>query len=69
MKTLLLDADIQATPPETNLALYGGQRLRTRQFAPWPSLSEDEVEAASAVLRSGKLNYWTGEEVRQLENE
>jgi hypothetical protein len=65
----VLDADIQATPPETNLALYGGQRLRTRQFAPWPSLSEEEVEAASAVLRSGKLNYWTGEEVRQFENE
>ena len=43
--------------------------MRTRQFAPWPSLSEDEVEAASSVLRSGKLNYWTGEEGRKFEAE
>jgi dTDP-4-amino-4,6-dideoxygalactose transaminase len=43
--------------------------VRTRKFAPWPSLSEDEVEAASIVLRSGKLNYWTGEEVRRFEDE
>jgi dTDP-4-amino-4,6-dideoxygalactose transaminase len=32
-------------------------------------LSEDEVEAAIVVLRSGKLNYWTGEEIRRFENE
>jgi dTDP-4-amino-4,6-dideoxygalactose transaminase len=69
MKTLMLDGGIQATSSEIDLALYGGECLRTRQFAPWPSLSEDEVAAASAVLRSGKLNYWTGEEVRQFENE
>jgi hypothetical protein len=69
MKTMLLDADVQEKPRESDLAIDGGQCLRTQEFAPWPSLSEDEVEAVSAVLRSGRLNYWTGEEVRQFENE
>jgi dTDP-4-amino-4,6-dideoxygalactose transaminase len=39
------------------------------QFAPWPSFAEDEIEAAASVLRSGKVNYWTGEEGRQFERE
>lgn len=38
-------------------------------FAPWPSFSEEEVAAVSRVLRSGKVNYWTGEEGRQFEQE
>ena len=37
--------------------------------SPWPCLSQDEIDAASAVLRSGKLNYWTGEEGRSFERE
>jgi len=69
LKTILLDADMQQQLPRGSLAIDGGQCVRTRKFAPWPSLSEDEVEAASVVLRSGKLNYWTGEEVRRFENE
>jgi dTDP-4-amino-4,6-dideoxygalactose transaminase len=69
MKTILLDADMQEKSLQTDLAIDGGQCLRAQKFATWPSLSEDEVEAASAVLRSGKLNYWTGEEVMQFENE
>ena len=67
--TILPDADMQEKRPKSDLAIDGGQCARTRQFAPWPSLSEDEVEAVSVVLRSGKLNYWTGKEVRQFENE
>jgi len=39
------------------------------QFASWPFFDYDEIEAASAVLRSGKVNYWTGEEGRQFEVE
>jgi dTDP-4-amino-4,6-dideoxygalactose transaminase len=69
LKTILVGADMQEKRPKSDLAVDGGQCVRTRNFAPWPSLSEDEVEAASVVLRSGKLNYWTGEEVRQFENE
>jgi dTDP-4-amino-4,6-dideoxygalactose transaminase len=69
LKTILLDANMQQELPKGGLAIDGGQCVRTRKFAPWPSLSEDEVEAASVVLRSGKLNYWTGEEARRFENE
>jgi dTDP-4-amino-4,6-dideoxygalactose transaminase len=68
LKTIL-DADVQERRAKNDLAVDGGQCVRTRKFAPWPSLSEDEVEAVSVVLRSGKLNYWTGEEVRQFETE
>jgi len=35
----------------------------------WPTFAEDEIEAAAAVLRSGKANYWTGEEGRRFEEE
>ncbi|AKC68730.1 DegT/DnrJ/EryC1/StrS family aminotransferase [Pandoraea oxalativorans] len=42
--------------------------LNTR-LSPWPSYSEDEVEAVAAVLRSNKVNYWTGSESREFEKE
>ncbi|MFA5516837.1 MAG: DegT/DnrJ/EryC1/StrS aminotransferase family protein [Desulfuromonadales bacterium] len=38
-------------------------------FAPWPSFSEDEIAAAVRVLRSGRVNYWTGDEGRKFEEE
>ncbi|WP_338446750.1 DegT/DnrJ/EryC1/StrS aminotransferase family protein [Pelagerythrobacter marensis] len=38
-------------------------------FAPWPSYTEEEVNAVSAVLRSNRVNYWTGEECRHFERE
>lgn len=52
-----------------DLAIDGGRRLRSSKFAPWPILSEDEVEVVNTVLRSGKLNYWTGTEGRTFETE
>jgi dTDP-4-amino-4,6-dideoxygalactose transaminase len=39
------------------------------EFAPWPYFDEDEIEVAANVLRSGKVNYWTGEEGRHFESE
>jgi dTDP-4-amino-4,6-dideoxygalactose transaminase len=38
-------------------------------LAPWPHLDAPEIEAAASVLRSGKINYWTGEEGRLFEKE
>lgn len=52
-----------------NLALDGGQAVRTTPFAPWPQFTPDEIEAAAQVLQSGKVNYWTGDEGRQFERE
>jgi len=38
-------------------------------FAPWPSSSDEEVDAVATVLRSGRVNYWTGQECRMFEAE
>lgn len=35
----------------------------------WPFFEEDELQAVQRVLRSGRINYWTGEEGRNFENE
>ena len=51
------------------LAIDDGPPQRTRPFSPWPSFSEEEIEAVTRVLKSGKVNYWTGEEGRQFEAE
>jgi len=36
-------------------------------FSPWPSYSPDEIEAVAAVLRSNRVNYWTGDLCRTFE--
>lgn len=43
--------------------------MRNIPFAPWPYFELDEIEAATAPLRSGKVNYWTGTEGREFEKE
>jgi dTDP-4-amino-4,6-dideoxygalactose transaminase len=35
----------------------------------WPYFGAEELEAVELVLRSGKVNYWTGEEGRKFEQE
>jgi dTDP-4-amino-4,6-dideoxygalactose transaminase len=35
----------------------------------WPHFASDELQAAEAVLRSGRINYWTGTECREFEAE
>jgi sugar O-acyltransferase (sialic acid O-acetyltransferase NeuD family) len=54
---------------ETKLAIDGGAPVRQQPFAPWPYFAPDEVAAASEVLVSGKVNYWTGEQGRTFERE
>lgn len=41
----------------------------SKPFAPWPHFEADEIEAATRVLQSGKVNYWTGQEGRLFERE
>ena len=38
-------------------------------FPPWPSFSDEEADAIARVLRSNRVNYWTGSECRDLERE
>jgi dTDP-4-amino-4,6-dideoxygalactose transaminase len=63
------DVVIATRPKSALLAVQGGAPVRTIPFAPWPCFSEDDIEAAANVLRSGKVNYWTGEEGRHFEKE
>jgi dTDP-4-amino-4,6-dideoxygalactose transaminase len=37
--------------------------------AAWPYFEDDEVIAAATVLRSGKINQWTGDEVEKFQQE
>ena len=54
---------------QQELAILGGRPVRTKPFAPWPYFAPDEVAAATRVLSSGKVNYWTGDEGRAFEKE
>ncbi len=38
-------------------------------FRGWPVFEPDEIQAVTQVLQSGKVNYWTGTEARELERE
>ncbi len=38
-------------------------------FPAWPAFSPEESDAVAQVLKSGKVNYWTGEECREFEKE
>lgn len=35
----------------------------------WPYYSDADISAAVSVLRSGKVNYWTGDQCKQFEQE
>ena len=35
----------------------------------WPDFDAEQIAAVEAVLRSGKVNYWTGEQARAFERE
>lgn len=36
-------------------------------FSPWPHYEQDEIDAVVRTLRSGKVNYWTGDQGRRFE--
>ena len=44
------------------LAIDGGPKAVTRELAGWPCFDEAAIKAVEKVLRSGKVNYWTGSE-------
>lgn len=53
----------------TLLAIDGGTPVKTTPMAPWPFYAEDEVQKSADILRSGKVNYWTGSETKKFEEE
>ena len=42
------------------LAVDGGPKAVTNQLVGWPQFDEKAIKSVEAVLRSGKVNYWTG---------
>lgn len=45
------------------------EAVRQALSAPWPYYDDEQIAAVAAVLGSGKVNYWTGEECRLFEQE
>ena len=44
-----------------NLAIHGGgPKAVTSKKIGWPNFDEKAIKAVEEVLRSGKVNYWTG---------
>ncbi len=51
------------------LAVDGGLSIREKDFPGWPNYDQQEIDAVQDVLLSGKVNYWTGQEIRNFEEE
>jgi dTDP-4-amino-4,6-dideoxygalactose transaminase len=49
------------------LAIHGGPKAVTNKLAGWPQFDENAIRAVEAVLRSGKVNYWTGKKGMEFE--
>jgi dTDP-4-amino-4,6-dideoxygalactose transaminase len=43
--------------------------LLNTSFSPWPSFGTEEIDAVASVLRSNRVNYWTGDGCRAFESE
>ena len=50
-------------------AMEDRRPVKSGAFAPWPYFEAEEIAAATRVLQSGGVNYWTGEEGRRFEEE
>ena len=58
-----------ASVAHSALAIDGGAPVRATPFPGWPQIAADEIAAAAAVLASGKINYWTGDQGKKFEEE
>jgi dTDP-4-amino-4,6-dideoxygalactose transaminase len=43
--------------------------MQNGNWSRWPAFDAEQIAAVEAVLRSGKVNYWTGEQARTFEQE
>jgi len=49
------------------LAIEGGPKAVSNKLQGWPQFDENAIKAVEAVLRSGKVNYWTGKRGMEFE--
>ena len=59
-KAVKAPAKAAKAPANAKLAINGGDKVCNEPFPGWPCFEEDTVQAVADVLRSGKVNYWTG---------
>lgn len=52
-----------------NISALNNKVLKPFSISSWPVFTENEVDIVSKVLRSNKVNYWTGNECREFEKE
>ena len=50
-----------------HLALHGGPKAVTNRLAGWPQFDQQAIDSVVEVLRSGKVNYWTGPKGMEFE--
>ena len=53
----------------TQLAINGGPKAVTNKLQGWPQFDENAIKAVEEVLRSGKVNYWTGKQGMEFEKQ
>src|SRR5512143_2120801 len=51
----------------STLAIDGGPKAVTNKLTGWPRFDEKAIKAVEEVLRSGKVNYWTGPKGMEFE--
>jgi len=49
------------------LAIEGGPKTVTNKLVSWPQFDEKAIKSVEEVLRSGKVNYWTGRNGMEFE--
>ena len=58
-----------ATVAEAPKLERSGSSASSDRWSQWPYFDEEQIAATVAVLRSGKVYYWTGDEGRKFEVE
>jgi len=51
------------------LAINGGPKAVSSPLPHWPSFDENAIRSVEQVLRSGKVNYWTGKNGMEFERQ
>lgn len=53
----------------SDLAINGGSPIFGGVLPKWPMYSDDEIQSVVEILRSGKVNYWTGTITKKFEDD
>ncbi len=54
---------------DSTLAIEGGKPVCTSALSAWPVFNDEQIESVVEVLRSGRVNYWTGKQGQLFEEE